>query len=116
MRGSFETSDRERSLDLRPVRVAQRFEEVWAEARNLASELPRWRVIEADETRRVMVCEREGSFLAPSSRMTLRFESPEGIPSTTVTARSESPGGFLGISGDRARVREFMSRFRRRVG
>ena len=114
MAGSFATSDAERNPDLRPVRVPQRFEEVWEEARNLASDLPGWRIVEEDAARKVLVCERAGGFLAPASRVTLRFESPEGIPSTTVNASSESSGGFL--ARDRARVLEFMRPFHRRVG
>ena len=114
MGGSFATSDAERNPDLRPVRVAQRFEEVWDEARNLASDLPGWRIVEEDLARKVLVCERAGSFLAPASRITLRFESPEGIPSTTVNASSESSGGV--IARDRARVLEFMRLLHRRVG
>jgi len=114
MGGSFATSDAESNPDLRPVRVAQRFEEVWDEARNLASELPGWRIVEEDAARKVLLCERAGSFLAPASRITLQFESPTGIPSTTVNARSESAGGLL--ARDRARVLEFMRLLHRRVG
>ena len=62
MGGSFATSDAERNPDLRPVRVAQRFEEVWDEARNLASDLPGWRIVEEDLARKVLVCERAGTF------------------------------------------------------
>jgi len=116
MGGTFATNDAERNPDLRPVRVPQRFEEVWDEARNLASELPRWRIVDADPAGKLLVCERSGSFLAPPSRVTLHFESPAGIPSTTVNARSESSGGLPGLSRDRARVLEFMKLLRRRVG
>jgi hypothetical protein len=116
MGGSFATSDAERNPDLRPVRVAQRFEEVWDEARNLASDLPGWRILEADASAKTLLCERRGGLLAPPSRVTLVFESPAGIPSTTVNARSESSGGFLGLSRDRARVLEFMRLLHRRVG
>jgi hypothetical protein len=116
MGGSFATSDAEKNLDLRPVRVPQRLEEVWAEARNLAGELPGWRILEADEARRILVCERRGGFLVSASRVTLSFESPAGIPSTTVNARSESAGGFRGVSRDRAHVLEFMKLLHRRVG
>ena len=116
MSGSFATNDAERNPALRPVRVAQRLEDVWSEARNLAHELPGWRILEEDPTSRVLVCERAGNLFVPASRVTLTFESPEGIPSTTVHARSESPGGFLGLTRDRARVRELMELLHRRVG
>jgi hypothetical protein len=115
MGGSFVTSDDEADLDARPVRAPQRREDVWAEARNLASELPGWKIVEADEARGLLVCDRAGGFLIPASRVTLTFESPVGIPSTTVNARSESTGGVFGASRDRARVLEFMRLLRRRV-
>ena len=113
MGGSFATNDAERNPDLRPVRVPQLFEEVWDEARSLASALPGWRIVEEDSERKVLVCERAGSFLAPASKVTFQFESPAGIPSTTVNARSESTGGLL--NRDRARVLEFMRPLHRRV-
>ncbi len=115
MGGSFVTSDDDADLDARPVRAPQRREDVWAEARNLASELPGWKILEADEARGVLVCERAGGFLIPPCRVTLTFESPAGIPSTTVNARSESTGGIFGLSRDRARVLEFTRLLRRRV-
>jgi hypothetical protein len=115
MGGSFATSDDDANVDAQPLRAPQRREDVWTEARNLASELPRWRVLEADEARGILVCECAGGLLAPASRVTLTFEGPEGIPSTTVNARSESTGGLLGLSRDRARVLEFMRLLRRRV-
>ena len=115
MGGSFATNDAERNPDLRPVRAPQRFEEVWDEARNLASDLPGWRIVEEDSDRKVLVCERAGSFLAPASKVTFHFESPAGIPSTTVNARSESSGGLPGLHRDRARVLEFMRPLHRRV-
>ena len=115
MGGSFVTSADDADPDARPIRVPQRREDVWAEARNLASELPGWKVLEADEERGLLVCERAGGFLIPSCRVTLTFEGPAGIPSTTVSARSESTGGMFGHSRDRARVLEFMRLLRRRV-
>lgn len=116
MGGSFVTSDDDSDLEARPVRAPQRREDVWAEARNLASELPGWRILEEDEPGGRLVCERAGGLLAPPSRVTLTFEAPAGIPSTTVIARAESSGGILGLSRDRARVLEFMRLLRRRVG
>ena len=115
MGGSFVTSDAEADLDAHPLLAPQRREDVWAEARNLASELPGWKILEADEARGLLVCERAGGFLIPPCRVTLTFESPAGIPSTTVSARSESQGGAFRLSRDRARVLEFMRLLRRRV-
>jgi hypothetical protein len=116
MVGSFATSDSEKHPDLRPVRVPQRREEVWAEACNLAGDLPGWRILEADEARGILVCERAGGLFLSPSRVTLTFEGPAGIPATTVNARSESSGGWTRISRDRARLIEFMRLLRRRVG
>ena len=116
MERSFRTDERHSNPDLRPVHVPERREDVFTEARNLAGELPGWRILEEDESRGLLVCERSGDWLAPASRVTLTFESPEGIPSTTVQARSESPGGWLRLSRDRARLLEFMRLLRRRVG
>lgn len=115
MGGSFATNDAERNPDLRPVRAPQRFEEVWDEARSLASDLPGWRIVSEDLAAKVLVCERSGSFLAPASKVTLQFESPAGMPSTTVHARSETSGGLPGLGRDRARVLEFMRPLHRRV-
>ena len=114
--GSFRTDDAESDPDLRPVRVAQRLEQVFSEARNLAGELPGWRILEEDEARGLLVCERSGGFLAGPSRVTLTFESPPGIPSTTVHARSESPGVWKSFARDRVRLRKFLRLLRRRVG
>ena len=115
MGGSFATSDAENNPDLRPVRAPQRLEEVWEEARNLASDLPGWTIVEEDPARKVLVCERAGSLLAPASRVTLSFDGPAGIPSTTVHARSESRGGLPGFARDRAHVLEFMKLLHRRL-
>src|SRR5258705_13095442 len=96
MGGSFATSDDEANVDARPLRAPQRREEVWTEARNLASELPRWRVLEADEARGVLVCECAAGLLAPPSRATLTFASPQGIPSTPANAPPARSGGAPG--------------------
>ena len=115
MAGNFRTAEGESHPDLRPVRVPQRREEVFSEARNLAGELPGWKILAEDEPGGILVCERAGGFLAPASRVTLTFESPPGIPSTTVHAESVSSGWSL-LARDRARVLQFLRLFRRRVG
>ncbi len=114
MSASFRTSDGESNPDLRPVRVAQRREEVFSEARNLAGELPGWRILESDESRGVLVCERTGGLLAAASKVTFTFEGPADLPSTIVNAVAQSSGGIL--ARDRARVLEFMKLLHRRVG
>ena len=113
MSGSFRTSDGDPNPDLRPVRVAQRREDVFSEARNLAGELQGWSILESDEARGVLVCERKGGLLAGASRVTFTFEGPADLPSTTVNARSETRGW---LPRDRARVQEFMRLLHRRVG
>lgn len=116
MGGSFATSDEHSRLELKPLRVAIRKEDVYAEARNLASDLPGWRIVSADDERLVLTCVRKGGPLSGTSTITLTFEGPDGIPSTTVNARSASAGSLPGFARDRVNVLEFMRLFHRRVG
>ena len=113
MGSSFSTSDEHEPPGLKPVRVPIRKESVFEEARNLAGELPGWRVESADERALVLVCVRAGSFLAPASKVTIRVEGPDGLPSATVHCTSESSGGPF--ARDRRNVQEFMAPFHRRV-
>lgn len=98
---------------LKPLRVPILKESVFEEARNLAAELPGWRIVRADERELVIVCERAGGVFAPVSTVTIRVEGPDGIPSTTVHCASESRGGLF--ARDRRNVLEFMTPFHRRV-
>lgn len=116
MGGSFATSDEHARPELRPLRVAIRKEDVFAEAKNLAGELPGWRILSMDDQRLAIVCERRRGALSGASTVTLTFEGPDGIPSTTVNVRSTTRGGFPGFARDRANVLEFMRLFHRRVG
>lgn len=113
MSASFSTDDESAELDLRPARVPMRREALFEEAKNLASELPGWRVVRADESALVIVCERVGGALAPTSTVTLRVEGPEGLPSSVLHCVSESRGGLF--ARDRRNVLEFMTPFHRRV-
>jgi hypothetical protein len=113
MSGSFSTHDRHAHASLKPLAVASLKRGVYEEAKNLASELPGWRVVSADDARLVIVCERAGGVLSGPSTVTITFDGPEGIPSTTVNVRSESTGGWM--SRDRKNVLEFMRPFHRRV-
>jgi hypothetical protein len=113
MSGSFSTSGQHAHFNLKPLSVASLKRGVFEEARNLASELPGWRVVSADDARLVIVCEREGGVLSGPSTVTITFDGPEGIPSTTVNVRSESKSGLM--SRDRKNVIEFMRPFHRRV-
>lgn len=113
MASAFQTEDRHAQQNLKPLRVAGTQASVFQEARNLASELPGWKVLDADESKRKLVCERSGGFLRGAARVTITVEGPEGIPSATVNVRSETSAGFL--ARDRANVLEFMRLFERRV-
>ena len=115
MGGSFSTGEEHAHLHLKPLRVASRKEEVFAEAKNLASDLPAWKIVRVEDERQMLVCERKGSPLSGVSEVTITCEGPDGIPSTTVHARSESRGGLPGFGRDRAHVLEFMKLFHRRV-
>jgi len=112
--GAFETSDGHKSEELRPLRVAVRREDVYAEARSQVDDLPGWSVLSTDDAALVIRCQRRGGFLGGAARVTITVEGPEGIPSATVNVRSESDGGLL--PRDRSRVLEFLRPFRRRVG
>jgi hypothetical protein len=112
---SFATDDREAHFHLKPLRVPILKQGVFEEARNLASELPGWRVVAADDSGLVLHCERRASSLSGTSHVTITFEGPEGIPSTTVHVHSETTGGFPGFTSDRKVVLEFMKPFHRRV-
>jgi hypothetical protein len=113
MGGSFSTSDQHAHFNLKPLAVASLKRGVYEEAKDLASELAGWRVVSADEARLVIVCERAGGVLSGPSTVTITFDGPDGIPSTTVNVRSESRRGLM--SRDRQNVLEFMRPFHRRV-
>ena len=112
MPGSFRT-DESHDEDHAPVRVPILKEYVYQEAKNLVDDLPGWTLVEADDGAMVLTCERKGGLLSGTSRVTIRCEGPEGIPSCTVDVESESQGGLR--SRDRANVAEFVRPFRRRV-
>lgn len=111
---AFRTSDEQTNPSLRPLRVAVRREEVFAEARNQVEDLEGWKLLEADERALVLRCERKGGVLSGVSRITISVEGPDGIPSATVHVESTSSGGLL--SRDKANVAEFLGPFSRRVG
>jgi hypothetical protein len=111
--GSFQSDPGERHPRLRPLRVAMRAEEVFAEARNQVEDLPGWRLLEADEARGLLVCERRARLLGAPSRVTITVAGPDGLPSAEVCVRSETAGGVR--APDRRNVLEFMTPFHRRV-
>ena len=112
--GAFQTSDGHGSDVLKPLRVAVRKEDVFAEAKSMVEDLPEWRVVAVDEAALAIECERKGGLMAGPARIRVWVEGPEGIPSATVHVRSESDGGLF--SRDKANVTEFLRPFARRVG
>lgn len=112
--GVFETRDDAADPLHRPLRVAVRWEEVWAEAKNLASDLPAWRIVREDAAAGTLECERSGGWLRGRARITISVHGPQGIPSATVSLRSQTAGALF--ARDRANVREFLELFSRRVG
>lgn len=115
MGGSFATDDQHSHLNLQPLRVASAKAGVYQEAKNLASELPGWEVVQADDERLVLTCLRKGGALSGTSTVTIKVEGPDGIPSSTVNVQSVSSGGLPGFARDKANVMEFMKLFHRRV-
>ena len=113
MGGSFETSEAHANFHLKPLRVAVRAEDVYAEARDMVGDLSGWKVVATDDARFVLACARKGGLLSGEAEVTITCEGPAGIPSTTVHVRSVTKGGIL--SRDRANVLEFMVPFHRRV-
>jgi len=110
---SFETSDSHRAIEHRPVRVAALQPGIFEEARTLVGELPGWSLVSADEARGRIECVKSNGLLSGTSRITISFESPPGIPSTTVSLRSETTGGIF--KSDRRNVAQFVRPFHRRV-
>jgi hypothetical protein len=113
MTGSFATSEQNSHFNLRPLAVASLKQGVYEEAKNLASDLPGWRVLASDDARCSITCERAGGPLSGAATVTITCEGPDGIPSTVVNVRSESKSGLL--SRDKKNVLEFMKLFHRRV-
>ena len=111
--GSFETDEQHSNPSLKPLRVASRREGIYAQAKEMVADLDGWTLESCDDEQLVLVCERKGGLLGGTSRITIRVEGPEGIPSATIHVRSESSGGLR--SRDKANVLEFMKPFHRRV-
>jgi hypothetical protein len=111
--GSFETTDAATSIPLKTLRVPVLKHDVWSEAKNMASDLPGWKVVSADDTALTLVCERDRGVLGGRATVTITVSGPDGVPSSAVHVKSVSRGGW--ISRDKANVAEFMRPFHRRV-
>ncbi len=109
----FETSDAHSKPELRPLRVASRREGIYEEAKDMVADLANWRVVSADEASCTIVCERKGGLVGGTSKVTIRVDGPDGIPSATVNVRAESQSGLF--VNDKSVVLEFMKPFTRRV-
>ena len=114
---SFRTTDDESDGVLRPMRVAVRREDVFAEAKDMVADLAAWKLVREDAERLELHCERSGGLLGGllggAASVRIRVEGPDGIPSATLTLECEASGLF-----GRAKqvAREFLEPFRRRVG
>lgn len=110
---SFRTTDDESDAVLRPMRVAVRREDVFAEAKDMVADLAAWKLVREDAERLELHCERAGGLLMSAAQVRIRVEGPDGIPSATLTLECDSSGLFA-----RAKqvAREFLEPFRRRVG
>ena len=113
MSAGFETSDAH-AAELRPLRVAMRAEQVYAEAREQVDDLPGWKLVSADDLGRTLVCRKSGGALGGSATITITCSGPGDLPAATVHVHSVTSGGLL--ARDRAHVLEFLTPFRRRVG
>ncbi|QDU69617.1 hypothetical protein [Engelhardtia mirabilis] len=113
MASSFESSDNQSHQHLKPLRVPSLKDGIYATAKELVEDLPGWSLMSEDEANGVLNCERKARPLSGNSRVTIKVEGPEGVPSTTVTLRSESDGGLRKC--DKANIVEFMKLLHRRV-
>ncbi len=115
MGGSCSTSNANAHFHLRPLCVAISKSGIYEEAKTMASDLPRWELVNADDERLTLTCKRRQGFLFGTSTITISVEGPDGMPSSTLNVRSETTGSWPGFARDRANVLEFMTPFHRRV-
>ncbi|MCC6405830.1 MAG: hypothetical protein IT453_01600 [Planctomycetes bacterium] len=109
----FETSESHDKPEFRPLHVARRREGLYEAAKEMVADLSNWTVVKADDSACTLHCERKGGLLGGTSKVTVRVEGPEGLPSSTIHVRAEAQGGLL--SNEKSVVAEFMKPFTRRV-
>lgn len=109
----FETNPSHDKPELRPLHVALRREGLYQAAREMVADLGQWSLLSADDAATTLHCQRKGGLLGGTTRVTLRVEGPEGLPSSTIHVRAEAQGGLL--SNEKSVVVEFMKPFIRRV-
>jgi hypothetical protein len=113
MASSFASSDSHSQLYLKPLRVPSLKDGIYATAVELVEALDDWTIDSQDEGQGVIVATRRARFLSGPSKVTIKVEGPDGVPSTTVTLESTTDGGLRKC--DKANVVEFMKLFHRRV-
>jgi len=113
MSGSFATSEQHSHFNLKPLAVASLKRGVFEEAKDLAGDLPGWRIVSTDDEHFAITCERDGGTLSGTAKVTITCDGPDGVPSTVVNVKSETASGLF--SRDRKNVLEFMTLFHRRV-
>ena len=109
----FETKEEHSARWHQPVRVPIRKADVFGAAKELCEDLDGWDVVEADEASLRIQCQRANGFLGGKSRIEVRVEGPDDIPSSVTHVRSESEGGLL--NRDKSNVAEFVKKFTMRV-
>ena len=111
--GRFETSLDHSNRWHQPVRVPVGKENVFGSAKEMVADLPGWEVQSVDEQALTIHCEKKGGLLGGTSKIVVRVEGPDGIPSSETHCTCESTGGLL--SKDKGNVAEFVKKFWMRV-
>lgn len=110
--GRFQTDAAAGSKWHRPVAVPQGREGVFSSVRELLEDLPGWDVTEVDEGACTVRVAKANGFLGGTSRITIRVEGPDGIPSSETHVTSESDGL---LSRDKQNVATFVRKLFMRV-
>jgi hypothetical protein len=113
MASSFESSDGHSHPMLKPLRVPSLKDGIFATAKELLDDLPEYTLDSEDESKGELVARRAARLLGGESKVVIRIEGPEEIPSTTVTVRSETGSGLL--KHDKANVLEIVKLLSHRV-
>jgi len=111
--GSFETSESHPGRWHQPVRVPTLKADIFGAAKEMVADLDGWKVVEIDDEALCIQVEKQNGLLGGSSKIEVRVDGPDGIPSSSTSVRSESSGGLL--SKDKANVAEFVKKFTMRV-
>lgn len=109
----FETSPSHDKPEFRPLHVARRREGLYEAAKEMVADLAHWTLVRADDAATTLHCERKGGLLGGTSKVTVRVEGPDDLPSSTLHVRAEAKGGLL--ASEKSVVAEFMKPFTRRV-